>query len=184
MFGKLTKLLGFAALIMAVSGSVAQAGPRFGVFGSANYTMPTATGTTVTGSRPGYGAGALVELPFGASRFGLQLDSRYQQEVYSSGTVNGVNTGLSFEFYLNRIFSLSLGGFYNYVLTPVPAGLSSAGQYGAMGGLGFNIPFSNVVALMIDTRYSYALSNQASTGTLNPHNIFGFVGLKFGAMGK
>jgi hypothetical protein len=185
------KVLVVGGLVSLSLASGAHAGSRVSLVGVGNFSMPTATGlnAAITGltGKTGYGAGALIECPV-SSNVGVEIGAEYYQQKFSfsnsgSGFTDSFNTlevPVSLNVHLNRAFYLSLGGYVSSVLGNVTStpdtgaasegGISSLFQrpinFGALGGLGINLPLSGSVSFRAEGRYQLALSNAWDAATI------------------
>jgi hypothetical protein len=154
------------------------------------------------GALLGFHMGQVVELELGAIYAGRKFSETdgVNSRTY---TGNAIHVPVVLRFWLGRFISLG-GGVYGNVgtgdftisdSTGVSATESYSGHllgqlglrsqdYGALGSLKINIPFSQMVALTLDGRYLYSLTNSVadtSTGaTYKFNDIQVLAGLRFG----
>jgi hypothetical protein len=190
--------------VLALSAVPAFAGPRISVVGSGSMAKITASGTQTISdhkSKLAYGGGALVEFRLGG-RTGLELGALYYMRAveFTAGTIamtmTSIHAPVSFNYWFNRVVSISLGGFFNNALGKLkfePGGeqdYSALSQkktdFGALGGLRFNIPLGASAGLRLEGRYLYGLSNlddpAVAGGSTKMADIQMFAGLTFGGM--
>jgi hypothetical protein len=204
---KLRKALVIAGLVSVFAAPAAFAGVNFSAVGVGNLVMPSTSGATISGLSGGfgYGGGALVEFNFG--RVGLELGGIYRTgSIKADGTNFGLGAGttltasynqveipVNLNIWLSHIIYLDAGGYFTdmvgapsaSVSTGAPAAFSGWGDlnqntinYGLQGGLGFHIPFSNMVALRLEARYQYQLNNSYNSSVASG-NSWSYNGAEF-----
>ena len=164
-------------------------------------------------AQTGLGGGAELSLPFGSNLSfdigGLYFQRKYQTTV-TAGTSNGeVQVGtqtaleipILFRWWLGRVFSIGVGGYYMKYMgdvglsttfagaaSPVKSTLTyadasqSTSDYGATVAVGLDIPLGLTMGLVIDGRYNYGLGNQITGGSSSVKftDMQALVGLRFG----
>lgn len=155
------------------------------LLGAGSYTMPSGT-SGLTGAKAYPGGGLLLNFRMGSSvdfsLGGAYLPRSFNTPINTTFDEKVIQGQAGFRFHLSRAVFVNLGGFYNHSQDR-PADVTGS-DYGAIAGLGLNIPLGNSVALLIHPQYQYALG-KLSDGmtTLTPSQIVGFVGFAIGGMG-
>jgi hypothetical protein len=172
--------------------------------GGSGFTINSTTGKMM------FGGG--VAAVFGGPAFGLEVGANYLTRSATINYTDSGGTGeftakwsslqipVLFRLNLGHVLSVGLGGYYSKALGTLS--LSSGGvtqslafddsttnfpmkgsEYGGLASVAVDLPLGASTGLVIDGRYSLALSevSENTTGyTWKPKDIQAFVGLRFG----
>ncbi|MEO5970434.1 MAG: hypothetical protein ABIQ95_10955 [Bdellovibrionia bacterium] len=178
-------VLVIGSLAMILGAQNAMAGMSVELLGNGTYSM--ATGTPTSTPAFGYPGGGLnLNINFG-SKTAFQLGGHYVTRVLTTdanSTSNFVSLNAGLKFFLSRVFSLTVGGYYNYYLTN-PLGLSTSDQ-GLAAGIGWALPLSSSIDFLFSPTYHYALVSQTygAANSVTSSEIVGFVGFVIGGRSK
>lgn len=187
--------------------SQAQALVRMNFYGLVNETRPKVSSSNADSYSPNNGLGLGLSLNATLTpALALEVGANYLQRKYKRNllTFNREFSEEAFQIpvlmrgYFLGIFSVGLGGYYNYYQGNVKydvvsngvasasvsnsrTGYRSTSDYGAMAALGVDIPLSPISGLMVDTRYLFGLHNNAINGSALKFDEWQLlVGLRFG----
>jgi hypothetical protein len=174
---RISQILLVVCCLVAFSGSSAWA--SLDVFGVGTYSMGSGSPTPTSGfGIPGGGANLGIRL---GSKVDFDLGALYATRLYTQGssyTTTYLEASSGFRFMFSRGFYISVGGYYNYLLSN-PQSLTGT-DYGVNLGLGFRIPIGQSAAILIWPKYSLALGKMtAGANSVTPSEIKALVGFSF-----
>lgn len=199
-------ILAFLVLLLGFA-SQAQALVRMNFYGLVNETRPKVSSSNTDNYSPNNGLGVGLSLNATLTpALGLEVGANYLQRKYKRNlllfsrefTEEAFQVPVLMRGYFLSVFSIGVGGYYNYYQGNVKydvvsngsasasvsssrTGYRSTSDYGVMAALGVDIPLSPISGLMVDTRYLFGLHNNAINGAALKFDEWQLlVGLRFG----
>lgn len=148
---------------------------NIGFFQTSSYSMPSPSSNT--GGFRFAGGGMIIGMGHGKMTF--QTGGAYITQVLNGADSAHLFIPLWLRIRIAQSLFMRLGGNLNYQLDRIIPTVRAL-DFGVLAGAGLDIPLGRTYGLVVAADYQYSLANLASAGTLNNHQILGWVGLRFG----